>query len=180
MPARQPLAIAIATAALLAGLATPTLATDTVTVQAQVSIDAPCLTVSTTSIDFGRSLFSTDVLLGLRSQPFTYASCSGTAERVYARATDASGSSASWSLVPGIGDCSLGSLNEFSLLARGDVSGEQRIPQTWGLLTVDSEIETLVADAAGSATELEVTLPCQGSDGAGETMSFQITFTASF
>src|SRR6185436_18465193 len=94
------LATVLATAALAGGLASPTLAAEQATITAQITIDAPCLTVSTTSIDFGHLRFS----IGgpnTSDRPLTYTNCSTATVKVYGRATDATasgGGSGQWSL----------------------------------------------------------------------------------
>jgi hypothetical protein len=169
---------ALVTAALAGGLAGPAFAADTVTVDAEVSIVAPCLTVSTTSVDFGANLPSvgTDANRSLRA--FSYASCSGLSEKVFGRGTDANGPTSTWSLLYVPESCSIRGLNNFSLYGQGFTDG--RTYFSYPLTTTDQEVETVGPGVAGSTSELVLWMPCVGSDGVGETMSFQIVFTASF
>ena len=180
MKALRRLTTALVTAALAGGLAGPALAADSVTVDAVVSIVAPCITVSTTAVDFGANLPSvgTDASRSLRA--FSYASCSGLAEKVFGRGTDANGPTATWSLLHVPEACSVRGLNNFSLYGQGDTSGIGRTYVSYPLTTTDQELETVGPGAAGTISELVLWMPCVGSDGVGETMSFQITFTASF
>ena len=181
MNADRRLALVLATAALAGGLASPTLAADQRTVDAVVTIDAPCLTVTTSNLDFGRHLLSPDGELPVAVlQDIGYASCSGTPERVFARGTDASGPSASWALVNQFQACPEWGTDRFGLRATSSRIGEQRTYDTWYLGTADVEIETLPGDATGAVRSIDLLLPCQGSNGSGQTMSFRLVFTATF
>ena len=177
MNALRRLAIVLATAALLGGLASPALAADTVTVDASVTMAAPCLTVSTTSLDFGVTHFTTDANPGFGDQPIMYTSCSAAGERVFIRGTDAAevGGGAAWSLSASTYGCDqdLGP-NVFKLIAYR-LSGP-----LWNVGKFDQEIETLNPGADGAVDRIQFTAPCVGSDGSGATMSFQIIYTATF
>jgi hypothetical protein len=169
------LAIAMATAALLGGLASPVLAEEAVTVDATVTMAAPCLTVSTPSLDFGVTHFSTDANPGVGDQPITYTSCSAASERVFVRGTDAAevgGGTTAWTLSATTNGCDqdLGP-NVFKLVAYR-LSGP-----IWNLGKFDQQVETLDPGADGSLDRIQFTAPCVGSDGSGATLSFSITAT---
>lgn len=171
------LTLALALAALAGGQAGPTFAADTVTVSASVAIVAPCLTVSTTTLDFGAQQLSTDAAVVSTDRTITYASCSATSETIFGRATGATdGASAAWSLTGSSLQCSDLGPNKYRL--RSHPSG---VGPSHTLLTFDQALEpVLAAGATGLADRLELTTACTGSDGAGSTMSFNVIFTATF
>jgi hypothetical protein len=158
-------------------VAGPVLAADTVTVDAQVSIVAPCITVSTTSIDFGQLSFSTQ-FPATSTRDISYANCSGAEELVFARGTDATeadGGPATWLLTDPQNGCPDDGPNSYILdLLSSDGRSAQR------LLTTDRQVDTVATGSSGLLDEVKLWAPCEGSDGAGETMSFQIIFTATF
>jgi hypothetical protein len=161
------LALATATAALLGGLASPALAADSVTVDASVSVVGPCLTTTTNVLDFGQLSLQSG-----SSQPIDYTNCSGTVEHVFARGTDAGGGGggADWFLDDSGTPCPDLGLNRYRL-------------QTFtGFLigTTDREIDEVEAGSDGSANGLALFMPCAGSDGIGQTLTFQVIFTATF
>ena len=162
------LAIASATAALLGGLASPTLAADSVTVEASVEIVGPCLTTSTPTVDFGQMEFGLT-----RLAPVVYQNCSAATEHVFARGTDATDGGATrtgWTL---------------------DDSGipcPDRGPNIFGLATdsllligtTDREIDEVNAGSSGAVNGLLLYMPCPGSDGLGSVMTWQVILTATF
>jgi hypothetical protein len=170
---------ALITACLLAaGRAGPALGADNVTVDAQVSIVAPCLTVSTTAIDFGPQLFSPDGgAPRVSAQPVSFANCGGANEQVYARGTGATetGGGASWALVLPGSSCPAYGLNRFSLTARASTAGVDV-----DLAPQDRLLDLVPAGSSGQFDQLQLHTPCVGSDGAGTTMSFRVIFTATF
>lgn len=161
-------AIATATAALLGGLASPALAADTVTVQATVEIVGPCLTTTTNLIDFGQLEFGSGGL-----GPVRYQNCSSVPEHVFARATDA-------------GESGGGRLQW--VLDDAGIPCPDRGPNVFGLATdsllllgtTDREIDEVAGGDPGAVNGLVLYMPCQGSDGLGSTMTWQVTFTATF
>jgi len=172
------LTVVLAVAAVVGGQAGPTLATDSVTVDAQVSIIAPCLTVSTPSIDFGATLFSRPNVPWGASRSISYRDCSGSGEYIFGRATNASetgGGSGSWQLTGSNLDCSDLGPNKFGLRVQSTTTFQET-----ALLLVDQQLEHIGADALGTINQALLRTPCTGSDGSGSTMSFQIIFTASF
>jgi hypothetical protein len=178
MNALRRLTTALVTAALTGGLAGPALAADSVTVDAEVSAAAPCLISSTSSLDFGSNLFTAenaDESYSIRQ--VNYTSCSGLPEHVFARATDATNGdgTVSWSLAPGRQRCPQFGLNSYVLEA---ISEDLR--RTLTLSRSDQEFEVVQPGAMGTLHDVWLIMPCVGSDGAGQTMSFQLTFTASF
>lgn len=164
--------LAAACAAVWIVPATTTYATDNGTVDAQVTVAMPCLEITdpTTTIDFGTLGFSasTDsVVQG--STTVTYHNCSAMESRVWAQGTDAQGTTATWALDnPLTGTPCAWGVNRYRL-ALGLVLG-----------TTAVEIESALAGDASATKFYYLTMPCAGSDGAGETMSFRVTLTATF
>lgn len=100
----------------------------------------------------------------------SYTNCSGTAERILVRGTNATSSTSSttWSLTSDL--CP--TLNQFKYGVGGDAGG-------FAISNDDG-----VLDPSAPSTEVGVnttlTMPCVGSDGAGETMTWSVIFTATF
>jgi hypothetical protein len=185
---RKPLfvALAVAFAALGAGAA-PALTDSTGTVAVSVKAQAPaaaCLTVSPSSVDFGTLRFSTDNLAGQSGtqMPITVNFCgSAVGQNLFGSTTPASGSSGSW--MPQAYDGSsvhpCPTPNQFYL----EIAAAR--PTAFRFLTQDN---APVADGgAGPAAvfpigdevfQLALFMPCQGSNGAGETKALTVTLTA--
>jgi type 1 fimbria pilin len=152
---------------------------------------APCLTVTPTSVDFGTLPFSTpsarresDRLL-VRTR-----NCGTAAENVSAAGTDATGPSGVWSLgdfsqdAPASGNPCDARPNLYFLGTNGsdgpDVHLESNpITKTARLLgTYPNNAPGVWAPNAAADIQLELEMPCQGSNGAGETKALTTTFTA--
>ena len=171
--------LAILAAATLAAVAPmPASAADSVTVTAQVTMAAPCLTVGSTSIDFGGLMFSPDGgAPSTASRPTSFANCGSATERVFVRGSNAAavGGGATWSLIVPVAGCPALGLNRFSLVASityADIN-----------VTVspnDQQIDLVPAGAGGQFDRLTLTTPCQGSAGSGATMTFNVIYTATF
>ena len=87
MNAFKRLAGVLVGAAVAGGLACPALAADSVTVDASIDVAAPCITVSTNSLDFGEHELTADVSTAFAD--VTYTSCSVESEHIFGRGTDA-------------------------------------------------------------------------------------------
>jgi hypothetical protein len=182
MNMRRRLAISLATAALLGARTGPALGADTITVSAQVNAAAPCLIGPPETIDFGSNLFTAnDADESYSSRQVIFTSCSGLPEQVFGRATSAENSdgSAVWTLGPGRQRCPAFGLNQY-LLEVSATGGETRDGDIRTLSAVDQQIELLEPGADGAHRGVMLIMPCVGSDGAGETMSFQIIYSATF
>jgi len=164
-------------ASLWAASAAPGLAADSGAVSAQVTVAAPCITVSTTAIDFGAQSLSTIAVKDL-----TYANCGPVDEKIYGRATNASGNSASWTLDPAfVGGASCGSGSPINKYALNSYQNNNNSASGFTMLsTTDQLIETIAGGATGSRDRVVITMPCAGSSGVGQTMSFTLTFTATY
>jgi hypothetical protein len=178
---KQRVALAVALAVATPALATsPALGAEDGTVHATVTVGAPCITLDTTSVDFGTLSFNTPETNNFGQTPtLSVTNCSGIAVDLLVRGTDATSatSAASWSLYQGnVGACTLGP-NAYRL-THWDLGGSI----WWAFhLTNSDQIAKVGVPAAGQHPyRLDLLMPCTGSDGAGETMSFQAIFTATF
>jgi hypothetical protein len=200
----------MATAAALALTATafalsavPALANESGTVDAQVAVAAPCITLDKTSVDFGTAAFTTGSGAGANIKPPhpwpAFTNCSQSAEYVAMRGTSATGAGASWSLNGLAGNPCTPGINVYAADLTGyDGTGYQgsggypvaRSQYGSGGLKTQNKLfydpgpapNKPLLFTAGQRTSLGIDLwmPCSGSDGAGQTMTFDIVLTASF
>lgn len=155
---------------------TPAFGADNGTVSATVTPDAPCITLTGTSVDFGTLRLSTSTARVTGSKAvgtLSLRSCNGASQSIYAKSTDAAGGAATWSLQR------LGSANPCT--SGPNVYGNST---TAGAATIDLSTSDapLFNAAAGSTTGLGfgLVMPCTGSDGGGVQMSFSYIYTATF
>src|SRR5690349_17668262 len=129
-------------ASLWAASAAPGLAADTGAVSAQVTVAAPCITVSATTVDFGARSFAV-----LASKDLTYTNCGPVDEKIYGKATNASGTSGTWTLDPAFrGEQTCGSgapTNKYAVISQVGVSSDYTF-----LSTADQLLETATAGSA--------------------------------
>lgn len=184
------IALAVAVSAL------PAFGAGSGSVDMTVTIASPCITVGpTTPIDFGSQSFSTpSVPQSASSNAITFANCTSVPEKVLVRGTDATGgSNALWSLVTPPSQS--GVMNEcfnnpapdkYSVRVEVPLGGETAIQNFNGHLTTT---DTFLSTPSGNGsfqgqttytTLTKVLMPCTGSSGVGQTMSFQAIYTASF
>lgn len=169
------LAAAVALTTALASSPITALAADSGTVDAQVTVATPCIIVSPTAVDFGTLSFTTLAVQGYSQRSIQLQNCGTSPEQVYVRGTDATlGGSTVWSLVAA--DPCSGGLNEYFLRARDNSNTGPFV----GLTTTDQALETVSAGSNALTNELQLVMPCTGSDGAGQTVTFQAIFTATF
>lgn len=137
---------------------------------------APCVLLDATSVDFGTLPFSTEAALSEGSADVSVTSCSSGSQALYANGTDATGGAgALWSLdATGGNPCGIG-VNQYGVSLGTDGSGG--MPATFQLSTLSSSWIVMVAEA-NVASSIGYQMPCVGSDGAGQTMSSQVTFLA--
>jgi len=149
-----------------------TMATGEGTVSAQVTVAAPCVTVGP-NIDYGTKGFSTATVPSSSTGVSSYTNCSSEPERIYVRGSNAvsTSSTATWQ-VTGTDPCSVG-VNRYYHGVGDDTGGAN-------LSTTDQLINPSAAAGATKTLYATMTMPCSGSDGAGETMTFSIVVTASF
>jgi hypothetical protein len=134
---------------------------------------APCLTVTPESADFGTLPFSNPSMSSRAERAISWTNCGTADENLYASATDASGPSGSWS--PVVANV-CGATNQFMLAALAP----QFTAPLLAAPTLVSENGSPVVFPAGQSRDgkLNLTMPCQGSNGAGETKTLTATFTA--
>jgi hypothetical protein len=137
---------------------------------------APCVLLDATSIDFGTLPFSTEAALSQSSADVTVTSCSTGSQALYANGTDATGTSgALWSLSSvGGNPCGIG-VNAYGVSLGTDGSGG--MPAAFQLSTLASSWIVQQAEAS-VASSVDYQMPCVGSDGAGQTMTSQVSFLA--
>jgi hypothetical protein len=146
---------------------------------------APCVLVSPNSLDFGTLPFSNSTAISFASRTLTIRSCATgtTKEKVVVAGTDAVGPSGARWILPTSGariGCPVDVYTMLLLLGSGPP------------FTVIEAIETSPKDIVNRSTltayewspdqsqdfELRVEMPCEGSNGAGETKSLSVTLTA--
>lgn len=187
MKLRYLAAVASAVTALLAP-ALPAFGADNGTVNAKVTVAAPCLTVSftnpsVTALDFGTAPFqSSPAASRSLSNFFSVANCGASAENVSARGTNAvsATSTASWALegTPLTSRCSTQGPNTYYLTTElTNPTNTGWLPTTF-LSTSDQTVASAVSPGSRPVT-VSLAMPCPGSAGAGETMNFQFIYTAS-
>jgi hypothetical protein len=160
----------LALGALAAGAA-PVFADSSGSVSARVSVAAPCIEVTPTSLDFGVLGLSTRALpVGSVLLPLTAHNCGTAREGLFARGTNATGSGGTtWTLV-GSNICD--GANRFGqLVTRSALQYD---------LTADTDVSigTPLGGGEASTVNAAMFMPCTGSGGAGEVMSFSYVFTA--
>jgi hypothetical protein len=160
---------------LLAFVAVPAGAEPSGTVDATITIEGPCVTVSTATVDFGAVGFSqSDANSEGSTGSFVATNCSSQNQDMYGSATDAVGSvSGSWTLSQWDGSvlaCDSGP-DVFGAGLRFSRDG----PQERWLSTSDSFLYYSTGDPQ-SFIPL-VLMPCSGSSGVGETMMYSYTIT---
>jgi hypothetical protein len=158
------------------GVAPSLAAEQTVSAQVTALSSAACLEVSTTSIDFGTLPFGAAGQLA--DPPVTITNCATVPGEVLATGTNATGDQgALW----GLSDfpdtfCGAGGTMELGLgyyILRVD-TGPSWIPlNVW----YQTEITTLAAGASKTVGH-RIDMPCPGSSGGGQTMTFEITYVA--
>ena len=156
--------------------------TSTGSVSAKVTVAAPCLTVNPDSISFGSLGFSADDLnqTAGNATPFihTVTSCAPSDQKLFVKGSDAFNESGTvkWTLRPANTCIGTPNTNFYGLRAseNGALSGVYRDLQTTNLL-----VRAMTASEAIPMRAL-LWMPCAGSNGAGETMSMQIVYTATF
>ena len=150
----------------------------TTTIEAQEA-PGPCILLDTSNIDYGVQAFSTSLTPRSATGQVTVTNCGVEAEDIFARGADATGASATWTLTtppgPSRNTCDLGSggVNEY-----GHAVNASGNPAILDLTTTNQTYQSGLGATAGVATDTTLSMPCSGSDGAGELMSTSITFTA--
>ena len=164
--------LGLALAGLWAMSASPMLAADNGTVDAQVTVATPCLIASPPSVDFGTVQFGAS-----GSHAIQVTNCGYGSELVLARGTDAAGDGgASWTLTNDTSPCGGGSNNYRLQLSASTVPAGTPL----ALTTSNQSIGSVGSGSDSLVDTLRLVMPCAGSDGIGQVMSFQVMFTATF
>jgi hypothetical protein len=146
---------------------------------------APCIQLSTTSLDFGTTRFAVapqTSSVGI-SGAITFTNCSTAVSSFGVAGTDATGPAGPWTLTDGWRVCD-GRLNRYGLLWWDSPEGfnGDNLSTTPKTLTHHRGTDTTVVqtfDAGESdAFRFSIYMPCVGSNGAGQTYSFGIGLTA--
>ena len=169
------LGLGLAIAGLWATSAGPILAADNGTVDAQVTVATPCILVTPESVDFGTLPFSTAANLSAAPRAIEVTNCGSSAEQIFGRGTDATSDGQTiWALNGEEQPCFDG-LNKYNLVARAS-----DLDPSVHLGTTDELVESVGGGATAEVDQLLLFMPCAGSDGIGQTVSFQAIFTATF
>jgi hypothetical protein len=152
----------------------PTPGSDEGVVDATISMaeSTICIELSTAAVDFGTGQFGQ---VGVPGTPeIVVTNCGVTTQALYARATNATASGASWDLVKNSATCgdTLG-LDEYHLWLHEN----QTEDVDWGLGLSNTLLESVEVGSFGSFGP-SIDTACPGSSGAGLQMSMQIVFTA--
>jgi uncharacterized protein len=150
-----------------------------VTLEVAVEPEAePCLVIDASAIDFGTLAFSTEAEISSASRNVTATSCSTGPEEIFAAGTDAAGDgvpAAAWALSSvGGNPCATG-FDAYGVALTADLGAGPMPPLR--LSAANSSWLELDAEAS-AATTVDYQMPCEGSSGAGQTMTSQITFLA--
>jgi hypothetical protein len=151
------------------------------TVDATVTVTAgPCIQVGVETINFGTQEFSTtEGTVQSDSSAYNLTNCGDADQSFYASGTDASNTAATatWTLNDaGAGlDCA-SSTNEYQMLLFG-TAAFQRLSSSVEKVVPDTGANPVAPSGTHSVTN-RLIMPCSGSDGAGETMSLSIIYTA--
>jgi len=171
----------IVSIAIMLVAAAPVRANPGASASGDVTVSSPCILVSADAtqptsdhIDYGTLQFSQAYAGGEKTSTGhpQFENCSSDFEKVFIRGTDATstevtptGPAARWSLA-GEG------LNSYGHHVNGTFNGFE-------LTLVDQLYSPSVSSGAGVPLTSTFTMPLVGSDGAGQTMTFSIVFTAS-
>jgi hypothetical protein len=176
-----------AAAALFALTALPAAANETGTVTAKVTVMAPCVAVSViwpggAPLDFGTRKFTTATQPGgvNLTAPVRITNCAAGAEDILVRGTDANSTSstAHWELQATLATCSVG-VDKYGLDTQvRDTAGNTVAGKDHAVVTKQNTPLASAFEPGDRDADIGLWMPCTGSGGAGETMSFDIVYTA--
>jgi hypothetical protein len=182
------LATAAVVAAITVGAAIPAWGDTSAAVPVRVTVAAPCVSISwapgLSMLDLGTLGFNTpSINSGMGSAgAFSVTNCGSAPESLAARTTNATSttSNATWTPIPpfvatttvGAVICNAGP-NVFG--ADTDVGPGTLIELT----TTDRLLKSVWSPSSTLQPHIDLDMPCAGSSGAGETMTFSVTYTAS-
>lgn len=152
----------------------PAFGADNGTVNATVSVqDVPCMTVTSSGINYGSRSFSTQASpVQVTGNITSIATCSGSGQTVFVKGGQATdGAGAVWSLA---GALSCPTTDQYVHEVDNPNNGASYI----ALTTNATNFGTLNASPSSIPNiPTRLTMPCTGSSGLGKTMNMQILFT---
>jgi hypothetical protein len=146
--------------------------TVTATVQVQA---AACITIAPNSFTYtaaGLSSTSSPTTTLPSSAKPVVTNCSSSAENFLAKGGSATGSGVTWTLGSSHGDCSAPTLNQYRHELKPGTGSFFSLSET------DQVWESAVSATNSRTVDTRLTMPCNGSDGVGLTMSIPIILTA--
>jgi hypothetical protein len=183
---RRLLTLTVGLAALaLAATAVPALTADSGTVTLSITARAPaapCLIVTPGSVSFGTLPFSTNAGAGMSTADanITTTNCGTAGQNLLGSTTDATGSSGSWTPFAYTGSVDpCVAPNGFYLSIFGFNTPSLFLTHTpAAVLAALGGASPAVFPPGDKVFRMTLVMPCQGSDGAGETKTLSSTFTA--
>jgi hypothetical protein len=161
------------TAVYFALAALPAFGDSSGSVAMSIEVAAPCVTISPASVAFPSSPFSTSTTTPtwvMASPGHSVTNCSAGKESVYAKGSNATGSSgASWTLASWVG------VDAYVLQLAGSTpeGGKPKVT-----LTLTDQLVTQVGSSLSMPVDASLGMPVVESSGAGQTMSMSVTYTA--
>jgi hypothetical protein len=167
------LVLVVLVGALVAISAVSALGADNGSVGATVSVqDAPCITITSSGIDYGSKTFSTQATPVIAVGSITsIASCSTASQTIYVKGAPATGTAATWQLVPAL---ACPTINQYVHEIDNPENPTSYLPLNSTGINFggfNSTIKTI------SNIPTRLTMPCTGSAGGGQIMSTQILFS---
>ena len=168
---RRVIIIAILMVAWTLVTVTPSIGADDGIVSATVSTPSPCMTLDKTAVDFGTLPFVTAYeVSGVQTVAVTNCAGGGLDEALHMTASDAESTTSAtvWTLSDGPDTCS--GIDVFRLGVANLGGGGAALSST-----AFKDIG-MVPAAAPATVDLELTMPCESSNGQGESFAFGIGF----
>ena len=173
-------------AAALAASAAPAFTADSGSVTVNVTAQAPaapCLTVTPETVDFGTLPFSTPSGAPFTTKNITLTSCGSAGENLLGSATNANGPSGTWVLVNPVLSGGVGPICPTTDTFYMDIFTFAFLDLFLSgtpapVLASDGGPPAVLSPGTAYPSQLNLAMPCQGSNGAGESKTFTVTFMA--
>jgi hypothetical protein len=151
----------------------PAFGADNGTVTATVSVqDVPCMTVTSSGIDYGAKVFSGASPVQATGTITSIGTCSSAAQTVWVKGASATATGVTWTLVAGL---ACPTTNQYVHEVDNPNSPASFVPLT----NTNQNFGTFNAQPHSIPNiPTRLTMPCTGSAGAGQTISTQILFSA--
>jgi type 1 fimbria pilin len=174
----------VAAAVALAACAAPAFTADSGTLTVSITAQAPaapCLTVTPGNVYFDTRPFSISSAISVGAKTITVNNCGTVSQNLLGSATDATGPGGSWTpraFGPNPNPCA--ALNQFylSIIAFGGPGTYLYMTGTAAPVLVSDTGPPAVFPVGDKEFLMQFTMPCQGSNGAGETKTLSVTLTA--